>query len=335
MFIIFDSNIWFSELALNSNLGAAVRFFIRKNGAKVVVPEVVRLETEHNLRNRMTEFIENIRNNHRQLLTVFGRLKEVVLPEPSAVEEKIASIFNGLGVEIIAIPFSFESARRSFLKTVRKEPPSHNNQQFKDGVLWADCVELLKQDDVILVSSDKAFYAKMDYSSGLAQNLKAEIIASKHAIKLIPTLSDLLKEIRTEVKVDKDTLEAQFREQFKQTIEGTLERNNFGINERKQVILTLYVTEQPSRLYIEFQIEYECVDLSGESRTDGLLTLRGVGRYDALTGAFSDLHDQGESLSFTPSEGCQKVVQSRVVGVGSIVLGHKEVAHAVMHHLID
>ena len=143
MFIVFDSNIWFSELALNSNLGAAVRFFIRKNGAKVAVPEVVRLETEHNLRNRLNEFIDNIRNNHRQLLTVFGKLKEMVLPEASAVEDKIASIFNDVGVEIIEIPFSFESARSSFLKTLRKEPPSHNNQQFKDGVLWADCVELL------------------------------------------------------------------------------------------------------------------------------------------------------------------------------------------------
>ena len=111
MFIVFDSCIWFSELALNSNLGAAVRFFIRKNGAKVAVPEVVRLETEHNLRNRMNEFIDNIRTNHRQLLTVFGKLKEMVLPEASAVEDKIASIFNDIGVEIKEIPFSFESAR--------------------------------------------------------------------------------------------------------------------------------------------------------------------------------------------------------------------------------
>ena len=192
----------------------------------------------------------------------------------------------------------------------------------------------LKQDDVILVSPDKAFYTNMDYASGLAKNLKAEISASEHTMRLIPSLRDLLKEIRTEVEFDEAALESEFRKKFNQSIEGTLERNKFGINNRIKTITELYVTEQPSWLYIEFEIQYDCVDLSGEGRSDGLLTLRGVGRYDAVTGAVGDLQDHGESLSFTPSEGGEKVVQSRVVGVGSIVLGHREVSHTVKHKLV-
>ena len=50
MYVIFDSNIWISELGLNSARGAAVRFFLKSNGATVVVPEVVKLETEKHLK---------------------------------------------------------------------------------------------------------------------------------------------------------------------------------------------------------------------------------------------------------------------------------------------
>ena len=126
-------------------------------------------------------------------------------------------------------------------------------------------------------------------------------------MRLIPSLRDLLKEIRTEVEFDEAALESEFRKKFNQSIEGTLERNKFGINNRIKTITEFYVTEQPSWLYIEFEIQYDCVDLSGEGRSDGLLTLRGVGRYDAVTGAVGDLQDHGESLSFTPSEGGEKL----------------------------
>ena len=46
MFIIFDTNIWVSELALNTASGAAVRFFVQECGATVVLPEIVRLELQ-------------------------------------------------------------------------------------------------------------------------------------------------------------------------------------------------------------------------------------------------------------------------------------------------
>ena len=49
MIILIDTNTWISELGLNSPRGAATRFFIKQNKARVALPEVVRLETEHHL----------------------------------------------------------------------------------------------------------------------------------------------------------------------------------------------------------------------------------------------------------------------------------------------
>lgn len=71
MFIVFDSNIWFSEMGLNSTKGAAARFFITQKGAKVALPEVVKLETEHNLKYTIRQLMSGIVKNHRELLTIF------------------------------------------------------------------------------------------------------------------------------------------------------------------------------------------------------------------------------------------------------------------------
>jgi hypothetical protein len=154
--VIFDTNVWISDLALTSNVGSAVRFFLRERNARIGLPEVVRLETEFHLRTTINDHIEEIRRSHRQLLSVFGRLKEVVLPDNQEVEGLIAKLFHTLGVPIEEIPFELDSARASLVRAVTKLPPSDRNQQFKDGVLWEDCLKILSRDSVFLVTADKA-----------------------------------------------------------------------------------------------------------------------------------------------------------------------------------
>lgn len=66
----------------------------------------MKLETEVHLRTTLNEHIKDIQSSHRQLLAVFGRLKEVVLPTAEEVEGLIAKVFSSLGVKIEDIPFT-------------------------------------------------------------------------------------------------------------------------------------------------------------------------------------------------------------------------------------
>ena len=168
MIVVFDTNVWISDLALTSNVGSAVRFYLREQKARIGLPEVVRLETEFHLRTTLTDHIKKIRSSHRQLLSVFGRLKEVVLPTDEQVEELISKVFSNLGVEIQEFPFTLASAKASLIRAVNKLPPSDKNQQFKDGVLWEDCRKTLKEESVFLVTDDRAFYKNRDTKLGLA-----------------------------------------------------------------------------------------------------------------------------------------------------------------------
>ena len=94
MIVVFDTNVWYSQLGLKSAPGAAVRFFLRHHGAKVAVPEVVRLEVTQNLLRRLLEHIERIHTDYRQLLTAFGKLREIVLPTKAEVQLRIAELFE-------------------------------------------------------------------------------------------------------------------------------------------------------------------------------------------------------------------------------------------------
>ena len=334
MIVVFDTNIWLSELGLNSPLGAATRFFIKHKDARVALPEVVRLETEHNLRNKLREYIEVIANNHRQLLTVFGKLKEVVLPDDDAIEKRVAELFSNIELDLIEIPFSMESARKSFIKTVDGVPPSgKNNQQFKDGVLWSDCVELLKMDAVYLVTNDKDFYKDREYDKGLASNLAEEISTSEHSFRLCSSLSELLQELRTEVTLDEQLLAQTFLKTNHESIDGILNRSGFDLGQRLQLIYSLFATENAGRLYLEFNIEFECKDVTSENRVNAILMLQGDGSYDVDSGTFDELRNFGEKLVFELEDGSRKEIQNYVIFAGTIIFGHKEVAHTVRFKL--
>lgn len=336
MYLIFDSNIWISELGLNSAKGAAVRFFVKNKGATVVVPEVVRLETERHLKAVLTQCVEEIGKNYRQLLAVFGKLKELVLPNAQAIEEKAAAVFNKCKVEILECPLTLESAKNSFLRTVDKVPPSSaNDQQFKDGVIWTECMRLLEIADVYLVTADKAFYQGRQYKNGLAEVLVCEARNNRHKIHVFPTLSELLSTIKTKVSIDERALVSQFWENNRHSIESILERNAFAIAGDPRVAVDLYATEDPNRLYAEFRISCQCEDLTSDGRYSATLVLKGDCTYMVGEKQFSALRNYGEELSFKTKDGVEKSLRNVVIFADALEIGHRTVEYPVKYKLDD
>jgi hypothetical protein len=333
MYVILDSNIWISELGLNSSLGAAARFFFKSQGAIVVLPEVIKLETERHLKSELTKYVSEVRKKHRELLTVFGKLKELVLPDDAAIEAKVASVFGECQIEISEVPLSLQSAKSSFLKVIDKAPPSDKNQQFKDGVIWAECLRLLDTADVYLVTGDKAFYKGRQYENGLADSLAIEAKNSKHAIHIFSSLSELLVTMRSEVKLDEKDLVTRFRQSNKASIESILARNSFAVTGDPTVAAQLYVTENPNRLYVEFSISYQCEDLTVDERSDGVLLLKGDCTYLVKEKQFEALRNHGEELFFKTKDGEEKSQRNVVIFADSLVIGHKTVEHTIKYRL--
>ncbi|WP_162049654.1 PIN domain-containing protein [Fluviibacter phosphoraccumulans] len=333
MIVILDSNIWLAELGLNSSLGAATRFYLRQQRARIALPEVVRREVQHNFRSRLKEFVSEIAKNHRQLLAICGSLKEVVLPDDSQIEEKVEHIFSDLGVSLIEVPFSIESAQSSFLKTVYKVPPSDKTQEFKDGVLWADCCGLLEEDDVSLVTNDKAFFANRDFTKGLAANLVDEVSIRPKTFKIFASLSELISELKTELIIDKEILLYALFANKGTSIDDLLTRTNYRLGETYEVEYSAYVTENPNLLYLEFTVEIVAHDATAEDRPDGSLVLRGDANLNTESSTYESIRVWEEELSYNEQDGGHRTSNKTIYAVGNMVLGHKEVSHSVRHKL--
>jgi hypothetical protein len=332
MYIVLDSNIWISEWGLNTTKGSAVRFYIKQKKAKIALLEIIKEEVERNLIISLEQLCRGIEKNHNQLLSIFGQLKEVVLPTRLEIEQKIKSLFKELKFDYKDIPFTLESAKSSLEKINNKIPPSDRNQQFKDGVIWADCLKLLKTDDVVLVTDDKAFYKGHDHKQGIAPELEKEAEACRFKLKLFPSLMGLLKEIKTDVIIDDKLLLTKYLPIVQDAMNSILERNGFSISSDAVTEINQYITENTDKLYIKFDIKFNCQDIREEDRRDAQLMLNGDGFYDTKNSDFIELKSQGEELSFLDNDEERKKI-SNIYLSGNMVIGHKTVEHSIRYEI--
>ena len=190
--IVLDSNIWIRERMLRDSVGAAVRFYLQRHNARLALPEVIRLEVIEHVREEMKRLAADARTSHRALLMLVGSLNELVLPNDSELDARASHAFEDIGVQIKDVVFSLESARASFDKCIRKAPPNGpKDQQFKDGVVWADCLRLASETPVLPVTQDTGFYAGRTYANGLAENLKREQAETEHGVTITQSLSSV------------------------------------------------------------------------------------------------------------------------------------------------
>jgi hypothetical protein len=331
--VVFDSNVWLSELGLRSGAAAAVRFFLKQRNAQVAVPEVVQLEVRHNLTNRLSNHAKEIRDNYRQLLTAFGRLREIVLPTEEEIQEKVVELFDSLGVQQRQIPFSLESARCALSKAIQKLPPCDKGQEFKDAVIWADCIALLATDEVVLVTNDKAFYRDRAYEKGLAPSLMDEARDLSHVLRILPNISELLEVIQTPVPLEQEQLQEAIFTAFGESINSMLTRTDFDLDSRQSVTYKLFATENPGELFLEFSIAISCRDSREGGRTNALLRLSGDGLYSPMNRRFSALRNFGEHLSWISANGDQQETRNHYLYASGLLIGHGEVSHEVRHAL--
>ncbi|WP_145385680.1 PIN domain-containing protein [Stieleria neptunia] len=324
--VVLDSNIWLNEQMLRHSVGSAVRFFLRRHSAHVVVPEVVRREVELHLEKELKELTSRLREGHRRLLGLVGELKEQVLPTDDELTVIASTAFANAGIEITDFPFSLKSARSSFEKTIRSEPPSGpKNQQFKDGVIWADCLTLAMDSPVLFITQDKAFYKAKDYKKGLADNLIEEAQQATHEISIAHDISSILERIGDPIEIDYSFLHREYYPTISDGTERLIGSEGYELAELLSGDHTVFATNDPNIGHVEFSLQYKCVH---PTLSDGSLVAKGECVINSVSGNLSDFRNRGEEFHFVNAEGEQQK-RNIVLGVGSIVLGHRTVQHSV------
>lgn len=332
MIVVFDTNVWLIQLGLRTPAAAGVRYFLKQNNHRVGLPQVVRMEIEINLKREQMDSIKAIKDSHEKLVTLFRELPEVVLPSEEQVSALIPELFTSLGVDIIEVPFSLESATSSFLKTIHKQPPSHNQQQFKDGVIWADCVGLLEHDDVTLVTRDKAFYTGHNYENGLSANLRLEAKGRPHKIHIVSDLPQLLDTLHKKISFDEVKLyETLF--QSAQAAIDSLFAHGFILGENPSVKTKLFATEDTDKLFFDCSIELLCRDVSGLDRDDAILVIEADGLYSSAENSLDEIGMKTSGYTFTDEHGEEIKRRDVWLRTKGAISGHRKTTSVTRHEL--
>ena len=291
MFILFDANVWISQVGLRSQNGAAVRFFALQHNATIAIPAIVQMEVEEILTTRMLKLRKQMEDSHRQLLPLFGQLQTLHLPSEGDIREAVANIMPDLDVPTRRIPLTLDAALSSTLKLMRKTPPSKRREQFRDGLIWAHCLELLPEGDVYFVSEDSDFYENGEIGKGLASELIVEMRQTSrvHQIFLKRSLSELLDEIQIPFELDRLQVFETLAERHREEIAELLNSHGFKIGDGIKGNLSYFATENAHLVNFTFDFARPCQDFTQARRQDGVLRLKGVGFVDAQTKKTTDV----------------------------------------------
>jgi hypothetical protein len=218
------------------------------------------------------------------------------------------------------------------MKTVQNVPPSDKTQEFKDGVLWANCIHLLDQDEVLLATQDKAFCLNREYGRGLAENLAAEASLKSNKLILVHSVTDVLKHVETDIHLDERWLMSVIQQRAHAAAGGLLSRAGAETSGEGHIRHELFTTENPDLLYFKYAIEIPCTDLTGGDRTNMKLVLEGSGTLRPSIPELADVRVGEEGLTFTNPDGSAGQLRNLYMSAHA-VLGHRTITHSIRHPL--
>jgi hypothetical protein len=278
------------------------------------------------LARELHDLSQDMKQSYDRLLRQVNVLKELVLPSAQELDAVAKAAFENTKLDMFDVPLSIESARASFDKCIASEPPSGpKDQQFKDGVVWADCVYLAADNPVLLVTADKGFFRNRIYANGLAANLAAEAQTTKYGIRVAHELGSVLQQVRTNVPIDYRRLSRQILPAIWDKAREWVGGQGFVVGDLISGKHRLFATDDPGQAHLEFELSYRCVH---PDEREGTLVFRGESTYSPVTGASGEIQQRGEEFHFDDVDGQQKAVRA-IYMVGAAVLGHRTVRHEV------
>ena len=285
MFILFDANVWISQVGLRSQNGAAVRFYARQHNATIAIPEIVQMEVEEILTKRMLDWRKKVDDGYRQLLPLLGQLQKLPLPSEDDIRNAAANIIPDFDVPTRNIPLNLDAARSSMLKLMRQIPPSKKKEQFRDGLIWAHCLELLSEGDVYFISEDSDFREDGDPKNGLASELILEMQSKSqdHQVFLKRSLSELLDKIRMPFELSKIQVFDDIAYSRGEDIDELINSHGFRLCNGIEGDLSYFATEKADRVYFTFDLARPCQDSTPAGRQEGVLKIKGGGFVDPQT----------------------------------------------------
>jgi hypothetical protein len=262
-YVVVDTNQWERMPMLRHELAASLLFAIRsREDTFFALPEVVKAEVRKHLVDKCREAQGRMKAASGELRQIFGVAPDVEQYRDEEVDEALDERITELRSSLRVIEHSDDDLLAAAQMVMSYSPPNQKTQQFRDSVIWRIVLKLGQEHDVVFVTNDSGFYHgksrdQLDPVLGEeAQQLRADVALFRDVESLLDHWG-FKKPIPPELA---DEIKEHIAEAVAEAIKDAVADNGFSVRECIGDNITLYLTENPDRLAVSGDIEFELVD---------------------------------------------------------------------------
>jgi predicted nucleic acid-binding protein len=239
VFVVLDSTVFIADFELNAPPLAALLDLPYRGKARVVVPEVVVLETVGHWRRDAEQAATKFTSAARKL-GQFGPELSAFNPETAAdaYEKWLRQELTRRGVTIEEHP---EVAHEVLVRAAigRRKPFADGGRGYRDALVWHTVLSLASHDEVALVTNNSNDFAddKKELAAGLREDLRAAGIGTDRVVwyglprdltkVLVDPLDAVMKNV--EILLDSDAYFETLGDQIVEATELSLPRMYSGL----------------------------------------------------------------------------------------------------------
>lgn len=260
--LVLDASIWIRERMLQSSLGAALLYVIRKLDAKIALSEVTKAEAVKGIVKAGIDSVQKIQNAFVTIQTITGFRPDYNLPSPQELEKSADGRLNELSDVLYPVDLSFESMKSALTRVLNESSPNTRKEQFRDSLLWETVLRLAETFDVHLITEDSDFYQDGGTEKVLAQDLIREIKGKHLKITTYKDISTFLKSVSEKIfPPEPDKLAGGIDEILHATLIEYADNKAFHLESMVSHQIDSYLTEQKDVLAIAFKLNYRITDI--------------------------------------------------------------------------
>lgn len=261
--VVLDTNQWDRMPVMRHELAASLLFAIRsQEGAFIALPEVVRAEVRKHLVDKCRTAQDRLKGASGELRQIFGKAQEVEHHRDEEVDEALDERIIELESALRVVEHSDADLLGAARMVITYSPPNQTSQQYRDSVIWQTVLRLAEEHEVFLVTNDGDFYASKS-DNQLHPILADEVSALKGRVTLFRDVESLLTYLGNEKPVPEELINEikdNIAEAVAVTINDTVCDKGFAVRNCMDNNTTFYLTENPDRLAVSSDLQYELVD---------------------------------------------------------------------------
>lgn len=155
--LVFDSSVFIGEMGLASRGASALRHYLYRRGTRLAVPQVVAEECERHLSECATGKVESVHAALDWLSRFCGSVNGWTPPKEVDIAARVKALASGEAFEAVVLKETPALRQRAEERFNAERPPNHIKSSRQDCRIWEQCLDLLKEHDVIFVSKDRDF----------------------------------------------------------------------------------------------------------------------------------------------------------------------------------